>query len=109
LWVAGNFGKARGTNKGHGLLLNSGRNLLFDEIDQPLLNPSLCFEAQIPIDDVRGGCDVSLRNKVFTSFSCNPASDPNAIANTGQSFSSRSRSRSPRFGFKFSVRFPITA
>jgi hypothetical protein len=57
LWVAGNFGKARGTNKGHGLLLNSGGNLLFDEIDQPLLNPSLRFEAQMPID-LRGGCDV---------------------------------------------------
>lgn len=43
---------ARGSNKGH-FLLNSGGNLLFDEIDQPLLNPSLRFEAQIPID-VRG-------------------------------------------------------
>jgi hypothetical protein len=57
VWVAGNLGKARGANKGHDLLLNSGGNLLFDEIDQPLLNPSLRFEAQIPID-VRGGCDV---------------------------------------------------
>ena len=38
-WVAGNFGKARGLNKGHGRLLNSGGNLLFGEIDQPLLNP----------------------------------------------------------------------
>jgi hypothetical protein len=41
LWVVGNFGKPRGTNNGHGLLLKGGGNLLFDEIDQPMLNP--CF------------------------------------------------------------------
>jgi hypothetical protein len=49
--IAGNLRKARGTNKGHVLLLNSGGNLLFDEIDQPLLNSSLRFEAQITIPD----------------------------------------------------------
>jgi hypothetical protein len=47
--VACNLREARGSNKGH-FLLNRGGNLLFDEIDQPLLNPSLRFEAQMPID-----------------------------------------------------------
>jgi hypothetical protein len=54
--VASNLRKALGTNKGHVLLLTSGGNLPFDAIDQPLLNPSLRFEAPIPID-LRGGCN----------------------------------------------------